>query len=286
LKQLIVNADDFGFTHDVNSGIIEAHQRGILTASTLMANGTAFDDAVRLARENPSLDVGCHLVLVQGSSVSSNGRVLPQSLAELLEAIVRGRIRPYDELRAQTLKILDAGIRPTHLDTHKHTHLLPPVLEAVSRIASEFGILWVRRPFDLPATPAGTPRSVRLVSRCLSVVRRRFHNVFERHGCRTTDHFAGFQMTGHVDAGHVIALIRALPHGLTEFMTHPGHHGPELEAARTRLKASRARELAALTSPLVRQALVESGVELTRYSAIDKTLSPRPLGAGLTGRSR
>ena len=67
--RLIVNADDFGFTRDVNEGIVEAHRHGILTATTLMANGDAFDHAVALARENPSLDVGCHLVLVQGKSV-------------------------------------------------------------------------------------------------------------------------------------------------------------------------------------------------------------------------
>ena len=68
-RRLVVNADDFGFTRDVNDGIIEAHRNGILTATTLMANGDAFEHAVRLAHENPTLDTGCHLVLVQGNSV-------------------------------------------------------------------------------------------------------------------------------------------------------------------------------------------------------------------------
>lgn len=268
MKRLIVNADDFGFTHDVNSGIVEAHQRGILTATTLMANGVAFDDAVRLAGRNPSLDIGCHLVLVGGVSLIDRDRPLPLSVAELLNAIVRRRLRPYDELKAQVSRILDAGIRPTHLDTHKHTHLFPPVLDAVVRIAEETGIRWVRRPFDLPMPPGGTPWTTRVVSRCLRVVRRRFHRVLEQHGCRTTDYFAGFQMTGRVDATEVVSLIRSLPGGLTEFMTHPGHHGEELEAARTRLKASRERELAALTAPEVRRALDESGVELARFSML------------------
>jgi len=71
----VVNADDFGFTPDVNQGIVEAHRRGILTATTLMANGAAFDDAVRLARETPALDIGCHLVLVGGASLAT-GRPL------------------------------------------------------------------------------------------------------------------------------------------------------------------------------------------------------------------
>jgi hypothetical protein len=77
LKKLIVNADDFGFTRDVNSGIVEAHRRGILTATTLMANGAAFDEAVRLSRENPELDIGCHLVLVGGRSLLAGNREFP-----------------------------------------------------------------------------------------------------------------------------------------------------------------------------------------------------------------
>src|ERR1700693_4722480 len=152
-KQLIVNADDFGFTPDVNEGIVESHRRGILTATTLMANGAAFDDAVRLARETPSLDIGCHLVLIGGRSLLT-GRAYPLTVPRLMAAVARREIRAYEELKAQVWHILGAGIKPTHLDTHKHTHLAPPVLEAVARIAEEFGIRWVRRPFDLPITAA------------------------------------------------------------------------------------------------------------------------------------
>lgn len=268
MKRLIVNADDFGFTAGVNAGIVEAHSRGILTATTLMANGPAFEDAVRLARETPSLDVGCHLVLVGGWSLVEPDRPLPGSVTEMLRAVAWGRLRPYDELRAQMLRIRDAGLRATHVDTHKHTHLFPPVLDAVARLAEEFGIRWVRRPFDLPITPNGTPRGVRAVSRCLQVVRRRFHRVLEAHSCRTTDHFAGFQMTGRVTPPAVVALLRSLPDGLTEFMTHPGHRTAELDAARTRLKESRALELAALTSREVRDTLTECGIQLTRFSEL------------------
>ncbi len=269
MKRLVVNADDFGFTHDVNSGIVEAHQRGILTATTLMANGAAFDDAIRLARANSGLDIGCHLVLVGGHSLLNRNRAFPHTVRQLVQALLLRQVRPFEELRAQVVKVLDAGLQPTHLDTHKHTHLLPPVLDAVAQIAGEFGIRWVRRPFDLPITPAGTPRSTRVISRGLTLVRRHFHRVLARHGCRTTDHFAGFQMTGRFEAADLIALLRALPEGTTEFMTHPGHCGPELEAASTRLKSSRAQELAALTAPEVRRALDDFGVELTRYSAMN-----------------
>jgi chitin disaccharide deacetylase len=265
LRQLVVNADDFGFTRDVNHGIIEAHTRGILTATTLMANGAAFDDAVRLAREHPALDVGCHLVLVQGPSVLSPNRALPASLQELVTTLCRRGIRVYDELRAQVERIAGAGLNPTHLDTHKHTHLLPPVLDAVCRIAEEFRIQWVRRPFDFPLSGGPVPISKRALSRSLHVVRRRFHRKLTQHGCRTTDQFAGFQLTGRFGAAELTRLLRALPPGSTEFMCHPGRCTDELRGMRTRLKESRERELNALTAPEVRQALTEEGIRLVSY---------------------
>jgi predicted glycoside hydrolase/deacetylase ChbG (UPF0249 family) len=269
-KQLVVNADDFGFTPDVNAGIVEGHDRGILTATTLMANGDAFDDAVRLARETPTLDIGCHLVLIGGRSLLT-GRAYPRSAAQLLAALARRELRLYDELAAQVRRIVDAGLRPTHLDTHKHTHLAPPVLDAVARIAESFGIRWVRRPFDIPlnALSAGIPRTKRMTSGALGLLRSRFHRVLERHGCRTTDHFAGFQITGRFRTAELVKLIGMLPEGSTEFMCHPGRCGESLRAASTRLKESREAELEALLSPEAREAVEKAGVELVGYGGLD-----------------
>jgi predicted glycoside hydrolase/deacetylase ChbG (UPF0249 family) len=271
-KRLVVNADDFGFTPDVNRGILAAHRDGILTATTLMANGEAFEDAVRLARDTPSLDVGCHLVLISGRSVLPPYAPLPASAPALLRALAARRIRVYDELAAQVRKILAAGLEPTHLDTHKHTHLAPPVLDAVARIAEEFDIRWVRRPFDIPLT-SGAPSFEGVLKRATSgtlrLLRGRFHRVLTSHDCRTTDHFAGFQLTGRFRAPELTQLIRELPEGLTEFMCHPGYCGDDLRHARTRLKESRERELEALVSPEVRAALVEAGVELVNYRMLD-----------------
>lgn len=260
-RTLIVNADDFGFTRDVNAGIVEAHTRGILTATTLMANGAAFDGAVRLAREHPTLDVGCHLVLVQGPG-------LPETLPELLAAVAMKRVDPLREFRAQIERILGAGLKPLHLDTHKHTHLLPPVLDAVARLSEEYRIPWVRRPFDLPLAAGDVPLSKRMVNALVASMRSNVHAKLARHGCRTTDHFAGFQITGRYRAAELAALVRALPDGVTEFMCHPGHCTDELRSARTRLKESRAVELAALTSPEVRAALDAAGVTLSGYRAL------------------
>jgi predicted glycoside hydrolase/deacetylase ChbG (UPF0249 family) len=265
LKTLIVNADDFGFTPDVNEGIVHAHRHGILTATTVMATGAAFADAVRRAREAPSLDIGCHLALVGGRSVVAPYRELPRTAPELLLALWKREVDPYRELRAQIEKIAAAGLEPTHLDTHKHTHLAPPVLEAVGRLANEFRIRWVRRPFDFPLSGMAAPLAQRALETGLGFLRARFHRALERHGCRTTDHFAGFRITGRFRTPELVALIRALPDGVTEFMCHPGFCREELRCARTRLKESREEELRALTAPEARQALAESRVTLANY---------------------
>jgi chitin disaccharide deacetylase len=265
-KQLIVNADDFGFTPDVNEGIVEAHRRGILTSTTVMANGAAFEDAVRLAAETPSLDIGCHLVLIGGRSLVS-GKPLPTTVPQLVRALASREIRPYEELAAQIRRIVEAGIQPTHLDTHKHTHLAPPVLDAVARLGDEFQIRWVRRPFDFPlnAMRGVAPMMKRLTSDALRVLRGRFHRVLASHGCRTTDHFAGFQITGRFRTAELVQLLGMLPDGVTEFMCHPGRCREPLLQARTRLKECREHELEALVSGEVRDALTRHAIELTDF---------------------
>jgi predicted glycoside hydrolase/deacetylase ChbG (UPF0249 family) len=188
----------------------------------------------------------------------------------LVRALISGQVRVYDELSAQVRKILAAGIAPTHLDTHKHTHLAPPVLDAVARISEEFGIRWVRRPFDLPLTAVRGPAPwlKRATSDGLALLRRRFHRVLSEHGCRTTDHFAGFQITGRFRTAELVALLHALPEGVTELMCHPGRCGEALRNAPTRLKESREQELAALIAPETREAVRECGIEVVGYRAL------------------
>lgn len=267
---LLVNADDFGFARGVNRGILHCHREGILTSATLMANGDAFEDAVELARAHPSLDVGAHLVLVQGRSVRS-GEPLPPTVPALVRALAFRRLDPYAELKAQMERITAAGVRVTHLDTHKHTHLLPPVLDAVLRLAREYGVRWVRRPFDvpMPASRRPVPAGVRLARRAMKPLEARFERLLRSSGCRTTDHFAGFQWTGRFTVDDAAALLRSLPPGTTEFMTHPGFCDEELRGARTRLKESREEELRVLTNPLLRSVMAEGGIRLASYAELD-----------------
>jgi chitin disaccharide deacetylase len=256
LKRLVINADDFGFTPEVNAGIIYAHREGVLTATTLMANGNAFDDAVRLAREIPTLDIGCHLVLIQGDSLIT-GRPLPGTGRELMVALSKRHIDVYEELRAQVRKVLSAGLRPTHLDSHKHTHALPSVFRVVVRIAHEFGIGYVRLPFDASLPFARLP---------LRLARRRYCRWTRGYNVSMTDHFTGFRLTGSLTEKTFAAALGSLQEGMTEFMCHPGFLGPALLQARTRLKESRLRELEALTSPRIRQLIAAQSVQLENFA--------------------
>ena len=259
MRQLIVNADDFGFTSDVNAGIVHAHTHGVLTAATLMANGDAFEDAVRLAHQYPTLDVGCHLVLVQGDSVL-DGKPLARTLSQVVQRHLQRRLHAYREMRAQIEKIVSAGIRPTHLDSHKHTHILPEVFAAVIRLAQEFQIPFVRLPLDWTTRYAG---------RLFTVADAPYRRAAQRRGIRLTDHFLGYRLTGTLDEASLLSALEGLGEGTTEFMCHPGFLSGELQVASTRLKESRVRELEALTSPRVRAFMDARSIRLASFGTVD-----------------
>ncbi|HEY3837148.1 MAG TPA: ChbG/HpnK family deacetylase [Bryobacteraceae bacterium] len=255
--RLIVNADDFGWTRDVNDGIVHAHRHGILTATTLMAGGDAFDHAVELANATPSLDIGVHLTLLQTNSPLT-GKPLPPDLPALLRAIAARRIDLDAELSAQVRKIIAAGIAPSHLDAHKHTHVLPQVASVVARIVREFGIRWVRKPFDFGLTSG-------LAARLMRTQHSGLQRKLVRAGALTTDYFAGFALTGFLDEPKLLRLLAELPDGTTELMVHPGFCRDQLRASPTRLKESREIELNALTSPAVAAKLNERDIRLDNF---------------------
>jgi chitin disaccharide deacetylase len=263
IRQLIVNADDFGLTRDVNAGIVHSHTHGILSATTLMANGDAFDDAVRLARETPTLDIGCHLVLIKGASLVT-GAPFPANWKALLKALAMRRVDIEAELRAQIQKIVAAGIQPTHLDTHKHTHVHPAVFKAVLCLAVEFQIPFVRLPFDTGWLPV----------RPLNLLYRR---KLRKSGLRATDHFTGFLLTDTLTSDTLSAALGRMPAGSIEFMCHPGYLGDELRRAPTRLKEARVRQLEALTSPAIRTRLADLQIQLTSYRELIDTNKPGEL---------
>ena len=174
-----------------------------------------------------------------------------------MRAMLLGRIRIYEELRAQVRRILDAGLEPTHLDTHKHTHLLPPVLDAVARFPKSTGFpgcaarsICRSRPLRPGVAWAQASHQPELWAGARPFRARADAPRLPLHGS-----LRGIPDHRPLCAARIGASDSRLPEGSTEFMCHPGFCGDELRAARTRLKESREHELRALTSPEVRTAL-------------------------------
>ena len=287
MRRLIVNADDFGFTGGVNRAISEAHSRGIVTSSTLMANGPAFSDAVQLTKTLPRLSVGCHVVLIDGEPVldakqlaSLTTQAVPprfrRGLKTFAARALAGRIdadQVAAEAIAQIRKIQSAGIAVSHFDTHKHTHIFPRILRPLLRAASACGVHALRNPFG-PRFPL---RSSQLLARPklwtrwaeVCVLRRfagKFREAVDLEGFVTTDGSLGIEVTGSLDETLFHAIAKSIPEGTWEFVCHPGYNDGDLQAAGTRLRQSREEELRVLTLPAARRVLSEAGIELISYS--------------------
>jgi hopanoid biosynthesis associated protein HpnK len=284
VRRLIVNADDFGLTRGVNRAIIESHRDGIVTSSTLMANGQAFEDAIVHAKSASRLSIGCHVVLVDGSPVlggqqastlfdqkADDGRFYDGLGAFALRA-VSGRVDADEieaEVTAQIRKLQSAGVSVSHLDTHKHTHILPQVLRALLRAARTCGVPAVRNPFG-PVRFSILAKYPRLWKRYgqVTVLNRlggRFRNSVTNAGMLTTDGTVGVVATGAMDSYLFRSIVDSLPEGTWELVCHPGYNDAELGSIRTRLRESRAVELRLLTSPKALELLVRSGVQLISY---------------------
>lgn len=279
MGRLIVNADDFGLTAGVNRAIAELHASGVLTSATLMARAAATDDAVARALATPGLGVGCHVLLVDGEPVSQANNIhslidtrterLQQKLGPFLRRLFTGRIRPEEieaEAAAQIRLLQSRGVRLTHVDTHKHTHMFPAVLRPVLRAARAAGIRAVRNPFEPVWAMRATPRAP-LLRRAEETVLRRFEPALRRiiaeEGFTTTDGTVAVVGTGSLDGDTLRSLLRQLPAGTWELVTHPGYNDADLAQIHTRLKASREIEMQAL------QAIKEfPGIELISFASL------------------
>jgi hopanoid biosynthesis associated protein HpnK len=284
VRRLIVNADDFGLTQGVNRAIVEAHCHGIVTSATLMANGRAFDDASRRATSTSGLSVGCHVVLVDGlpvlggvqtptlSNRKFDDRRFYEGLNGFAARAVSGNINADEieaEATAQIRKLQAAGIVVSHLDTHKHTHIFPPVLRPLLRAARACGVPAMRNPFgpvhiSIVAKQPSLWKQFGKVT-LLSGLGKTFRRSVTDAGMLTPDGTVGIVATGAMNARLFENIVDSLPEGTWELVCHPGYNDAELDGIRTRLRESRAVELRLLVSPEARAILARSGVELISY---------------------
>jgi hopanoid biosynthesis associated protein HpnK len=290
VKSLIVNADDLGWTEGVNRGIAEAHRNGIVTSASLLANGSAFASGVEVARSVPGLGVGVHLNLSDGPPVAA--RELVTSLVNdrgefeggpenLLLRVARGGLALHEveqEWEAQIEKVRDAGIQPTHLDGHKHVHMLPGLFEIALRLAKRYGIGAIRVAHEASSLRAALSTGEELhtaavlkqgvQARGLKLLARDARELAERAGISTADYFCGIAQTGEMTKQGVAQLLRSLPDGTTELMCHPGYADQALRNTATRLQGSRQTELQILTDVEIRNLVASQGIRLIDYGLV------------------
>jgi len=286
VKRLIINADDFGLTQGVNRAILEGHEAGAITSATLMASSLRFHEAVDAAKTHPQLGVGCHLMLVDGTPLSppdqvrtllakKSGTDFRVGFGGFGAKVLRKRISR-DEIKreatAQIEKIRNAGVLPSHFDTHKHTHMLWGVLEPLLEAAKEMGITAVRNPFE-PAWAVGKwsflgmpgkwvrPFEVSLLRKLMPGFKRRA----EKYGMRYPDGTIGVAITGTTDQASFLRLLRELPEGTWELVCHPGYNDQELSGIATRLRASREKELSWLLSRETSALIQDQNIQLISF---------------------
>ncbi|MGC1618529.1 MAG: ChbG/HpnK family deacetylase [Candidatus Acidiferrum sp.] len=290
MRNLIVNADDLGWTEGVNRGIAEAHRNGIVTSASLLANGAAFASAVELARAAAALGVGVHLNLSDGEPIAP--RELVASLVNdrgelegrpesLLLRLARRSVLLQEieqEWDAQIQKVRDSGIEPTHLDGHRHVQMLPGLFEIALRLAKKHGIAAIRIAHEesslRAALSAGAKQKGAVVmrqgvqARGLKLLAPDAHEKAERAGMATADYFCGIAQTGEMTREGVLRLLEILPEGTTELMCHPGYADDDLAKSATRLQTSRQTELEILTDTEVRNVVASQGIRLIDYGFV------------------
>lgn len=263
VKRLVVTADDFGSSAEVNEAVGRAHRDGILTAASLMVGGVAAAEAVATARRQ-GLAVGLHLTLVDGRPVLAPERVpdlvdahgrfrsAPAVLGVRLAASRRVRDQVRAECAAQVEAFVATGLAIDHLDAHHHLHVHPFVLEVVLALARRHRIPAVRVPLE----PGRPPLSQALAVAAMAPWAARARSRLRRAGIATNDVLFGLHASGGMTETVWLGIIGRVPPGLTEVYCHP---------AATRGNEGGAAELAALLSPAVRAAIERAGIRCVAF---------------------
>jgi hopanoid biosynthesis associated protein HpnK len=275
-KRIIINADDFGISSGVNKAVAQAHTNGVLTSATIMANMPAAEEAVKIAKQMPGLGVGVHLNLFEGRPLSKDSDIVcllddnggfaltPAKLSLL--SIARGKIRKAirAELAAQIQWVIDNGLKPTHLDSHKHIHSFPPIFPIVCDLARRFEITAIRftlepkqlltMPWPLPSE-GGRKRAKAL--RAMAKINRLQNSDFLK-----TDCLLGVAHTGKIDVNFFKAVALYNSAATAEVMTHPGFDDGLKQNQR---RMQRKGEFEALCSERTKQYFKDAGIKLVHY---------------------
>jgi hopanoid biosynthesis associated protein HpnK len=282
MKKVIINADDFGLCRGVNEGIILAHQQGILTSATLMANAPGFEQAVDLARQNTRLGVGIHLNIIRGQPValpekvksllSSKGYFLGSVYAFLRKLIFRkielGEVEK--EFRAQIEKVSASKLPISHLDSEKHMHTIPALFKIVLKLGKEYGIPRMRyiNEYCLSFRLGQCFKSIAISLSCFFMKKR-----IREHGIIAPDRFYGICQSGRMSALQLKKILMKLESGASEIMVHPGFMTEELIELEKKfgsyyINNRREGELKALMEPELKQIIQDQKILLINFSEL------------------
>ena len=258
VHKVIVHADDFGLHPAINAGVEAAHRNGIVSSASLMPLGPAFDDALHRLLDLPQLDLGLHFSLVGVPG-------LPPTLRAFFSAYAQG-LMPASRMEAQLSRQFEAvkHLPISHFDSHQHLHALPGVMRVVCRFAAQHGIPAIRLPIDGPAW-VPVPPARRAQAAALAAAARLSRHFIAAYGLRTSDHFSGMAVSGHLTAPILAAYLQNARPGVTEIVCHPGADNLALAQAFD-WGYDWQGELAAVCSDEARAALASSGAALTNWA--------------------
>ncbi|MBO1060558.1 MAG: hopanoid biosynthesis-associated protein HpnK [Aphanizomenon flos-aquae CP01] len=277
MSYLIINADDFGFSDDVNTAIIQAHEEGILTSTSLMVTGDAAQNAIALAKNHPHLAVGLHLVLVCGKSVLPPAQIphlvdsqgnfsdnpTQAGLNYQFNQATRAELRL--EIAAQLEKFRDSGLNLSHVDGHLHLHVHPVILNILTEFAAEFQIKFIRLPSEELTKNLKIDRRNLLIKIVWSIVFGQLRNygesLLKTHNIKFADRVYGLLQTGNMSEEYLLSLIPQIEAELVEIYAHP-------TSVNTKINNSGEIELKALLSERVREILSIKGFELSNYNQL------------------
>lgn len=281
-RRLIINGDDFGFSSGVNQAIIEAHERGVLTSTSLMVTGDAFEEAVTLAKAHPTLAVGLHLVLACGRSV-----LPPAQIPHLVDAHGNFSNQPEKagiyyhfsaaarreiplEIRAQLEKFRQTGLPLSHVDGHVHVHIQPVVLNHLVNLSDEFNIRSMRLPLEDLSATLRADRSDLPIKLLLSIVyaglRRYGEFVLRSRNIQFVDRVYGLFNSGRMTEDYLLKLIPHIQSNWVEIYFHPAA-AIAGEPANESYGLGEA-ERDALISDRVRAMIHDQGFKLANYSQL------------------
>ncbi len=279
--KLIINGDDFGMAHNINEGIVKAHNEGILTSTSIVAQGLAFDQAIELAKKNPTLDIGIHLTLIEETPllspddiptlVNKDGKFF-RDAKQFFKRYLLGKISRddvYKELEAQFKKVLSSGIKITHIDGHQHMHVLKDVYEVTTKLALKYNIPIIRIPFEKIRPYMFFQKEAASRILFLSVLNFISKQRIKEKRFIHTDHIAGFLFGGNLNKKNLLKLIQKLPDsGICEVICHPGFDDPS--SVYSHWKSNWGNELNALTDSYVSDFILEKGIKLINFDTLVK----------------